>query len=186
MADRGDVTRLLDAWSAGDSEALVRLMPLVVDDLRRLADRQFQRESSSHTLQPTALVSELYLHLVGRRRVCWDSRVQFFVYAAQAMRRILVDHARRRQAVKRGGGLVTVSLSEVLPLPGNKAPQLLALDEALRRLQTLDPTQAQIVELRFFAGLTNGEIARALGLGLTKVKLEWKTARLWLLRQLAA
>jgi RNA polymerase sigma factor (TIGR02999 family) len=183
---RQQVTELLVRWSEGDAEALERLMPLVFDELRRLAQSHLRREpgSHSHTLQPTALVNEIYMRLVDQRRVQWQSRAQFFAFAATLMRRILVDHAKAKQTDKRGGGVQKISLHEGIGTPAAVDIDLIALDQALNRLEKMDPTQAQIVVLRFFAGLNNKEIAEAVGISRTTVKREWTLARLWLFREL--
>lgn len=182
--DASEVTRLLHAWSDGDADALTRLMPLVFGDLRRIAAAHFARENAGHTLQPTALVHELYLRLRGRRHVDWHNRAQFFSFAGQLMRRILVDHARGRLTAKRGGGATRL---DVDAMPNVAAtlddPEMVALDEALKDLEQIDPRQAKIVELRFFMGLNNKEIATVLGISTTTVKREWQTARLWLFRE---
>ncbi|RMH16365.1 MAG: sigma-70 family RNA polymerase sigma factor [Acidobacteria bacterium] len=179
-----DVTAVLRDWTDGDPEALGRLMPLVFDELRTIARRYLDRESPNHTLQPTALVNEVYLKLVGRRRVTWENRAQFFGFAAELMRRILVDHARGLRASKRGGGAPRISLEAGVDVAFRQDVDVVALDDALKDLAALDPRQAKIVELRFFTGLTNEEVAAALGISLTTVKREWRTARLWLYREL--
>ena len=179
-----EITRLLDGWSGGDSAAFDRMMPLVFDELRGLARAQFARERKNHTLQPTALVHEVYLRLAGRRSVSWQSRAQFLNFAAAMMRRILVDYARVRKADKRGGEQPTVMFDEALDLPSDLRPDLVAVDEALLALAAFDPRQARIVELRFFGGLTIEEIALTLGISNRTVHREWKIARLWLLREL--
>jgi len=191
MSPDRDVTELLDAWSAGDPDAFEELIPLVIDDLRRLARKFLARETPGHTLEPTALVNEVYLRLVGRRSVQWASRSQFFAGMAQIMRRILVDHARRKKAGKKGGGAERRSFDESLDSNTLWGPairpldvDLVALDDALSSLAELDPRQAQIVELRYFAGLTIEETAETLESSPTTVKREWHTARLWLLREL--
>lgn len=185
---QGEITRLLADWSDGDPEALGRLMPLVFDELRQLARSHFRRESEGHTLQPTALVNEVYVRLVGQRQVQWDNRSQFFAFAAMLMRRILVDHAKARRAAKRGGGVQKLPLEEALVVPAGAGAgadvDVVALDEALTALAQLDPRQARIVELRFFFGLTQEEVAEVLELSLTTVKREWRTARLWLYQQM--
>ena len=178
---RGEITALLGDWSDGDEEALARLMPLVFDELRQLARGHFRRESAGHTLQPTALVNEVYMRLVEQRQVQWDNRSQFFAFAAILMRRILVDHAKARRTAKRGGGVQKLPLNEALAaaeLPADV--DVLALDEALDALGELDARQARVVELRFFAGLTHEEIADVLDVSLSTVKRDWRTARLWL------
>jgi RNA polymerase sigma factor (TIGR02999 family) len=182
--DRNEVTRLLDQWSQGDPRALDRLMPLVVDDLRKIAGRHLAGESPGHTLQPTALVNEAYLRLVGQRTVRWRSRAQFFAFLGEMMRRILVDHARRRQTAKRGGGAATVVFDESIAAPSALQPDLVAVDDALRDLEALDPRLARVVGMRFFAGLTAISFAEVLGVSSKTVQREWKIARLWLFREL--
>lgn len=179
-----DVTALLHEWSVGDREALSRLMPLVFEELRHIAAGYFAREGEGHTLQPTALVNEVYLRLLGRRTVHWQNRAHFFGFAAELMRRILVDHARGRQTVKRGSGFPRISLEESQAPPEERDVDLIALDDALNTLETMDPRQKRIVEMRFFAGLTNEEIAELLDVSPTTVKREWRTARLWLFREI--
>ena len=178
-----EVSELLDAWSGGNPQALSHLMPLVVDDLRQVAARYLSGEGPGHTLQPTALVNEVFLRLAGRRTVHWRNRAQFFAVAAEIMRRILVDHARRRRTERHGSGLVRVPLDDAIPLAEDDI-DVVALDEALQHLETLDPRQAKIVELRYFAGLTIEETAEILDVSPMTVKREWKTARLWLFREL--
>ncbi len=158
-------------------------MPLVVDDLRHVAAKYLAGESAGHTLQPTALVNEVYLRLAGRRTVRWRNRAQFFAVAAEIMRRILVDHARRRKAVRHGSALVRVGLDESIPSAADDV-DVLALDEALQRLEALDARQSRIVELRYFAGLTIEEAAAVLEISPMTVKREWRTARLWLYKEL--
>jgi len=179
-----EVSQLLIEWGRGDQEALDRLMPLVYDELRRLASRHLRRERPDHTLQTTALVHEAYLALVGQRQANWQNRAQFFAIAAQLMRRILVDYARSQQAAKRGGDYLKVSLDEAAALPDKKSADLLALDEALDRLANLDPQQSRVVELRIFGGLSVEETAEALGISPRTVKREWSMARAWLHQQL--
>jgi RNA polymerase sigma factor (TIGR02999 family) len=186
-----DVTDLLDAWSSGDPEALEELVPLVINDLRRIARAFLRKENPGHTLEPTALVNEVYLRLVGRSSVQWESRTQFFAGMAEIMRRILVDHARRRKTVKKGGNAQSFLFDESLDTRTLWGPaihsinvDLVALDEALKSLAAVDPRQARIVELRYFGGLTIEETARTLESSPTTVKREWHTARLWLLREL--
>ena len=182
---QGEVTRLLLAWNAGDRSALERLMPLVYDELRRLAELHFRRERVGHTLQPTAVVHEAYFRLVDQTRVTWKNRGHFFAVASQAMRRILVDHARARAADKRGGGEKRVTLQAVeAPAGPVEELDLLALDEALTRLKALDGGQAQIVELRFFGGLSIEETAEALETSASSVKREFRSAKAWLYREL--
>lgn len=180
-----EVTRLLDQWSQGEDGALSQLMPLIVEELRGIARNQMMRETPGHTLEPTALVNELYLKLAGRRTVSWRNRAQFFAFVAGTMRRLLVDHARGRKTAKRGGDQPVLSLDETIRVPSKeKDPDLLALDEALQRLSKLDARQARIVEMRYFTGLEVKEIAAVEGISPTTVKREWRTARLWLLKTL--
>jgi RNA polymerase sigma factor (TIGR02999 family) len=180
-----EITKLLQDWSDGDSSALEKLIPLVLHDLREIAGRLFRRECEAHTLQPTALVNEVYLRLKDQRKIHWQNSEQFFGVAAMMMRRILVDYAKGRHAAKRGSGAIKLSLDEALgvaEMPDNF--DLVELDEALTRLAKLDPRQAQIVEMRFIMGLSHEEIAEVLGISVTTVKREWSTARAWLYKEL--
>jgi RNA polymerase sigma-70 factor (ECF subfamily) len=181
-----EVTALLQQWSEGDATALADLMALVIDDLRQLARKQFQRERSEHTLQPTALINEVYLRLYPQRKLHWESRGQFFAFAAMLMRRILVDHAKARLTTKRGQGTPALPLDEAFAKPAEPSSNIdfIALDDALSRLAALDPRQAQIVELRYYVGLTNEEIARELDISVSSVKRDWTMARAWLYREL--
>jgi RNA polymerase sigma factor (TIGR02999 family) len=179
-----DVTQLLQQWSLGDLSALGDLMPLVFEDLRYIARAQFQREAAGHTLQPTALVSEVYLRLYDQRQVHWENRKQFFAFAALLMRRILVDYAKGRHTAKRGGGLPDLPLDEALSVPMPGGIDLVDLDDALTRLAAIDERQSRVVELRFFVGLTNEEAAEVLGVSLTAVKRDWRTAKIWLHREM--
>jgi len=179
-----DVTALLDAWSAGDSRALDQLMPLVIGDLRALARAYMARENPGHTLEPTALVNEAYLRLAGRRTVRFESRVQFFAVLAETMRRVLVDHARRKKAARHGSGEPPVPLEKALGLPISVDVDLVALDDALKDLAAFAPRQSQAIELSFFGGLTFDEIALALAVSPATVKRDIKTAKIWLLREL--
>ncbi len=179
-----DVSQLLLAWRNGDQQALDQLMPLVYDELRRLAAAYLRREQPGHTLQTTALVHEAYLRLVDQTRADWQNRAQFFGVAAQLMRRILVDHARTRQAAKRGSGALRLSLNEVAGRAQEKAAEVIALDDALAELAVFDPQQSRIVELRYFAGLSIAETAEVLGISPATVKREWHTAKAWLYNQL--
>jgi len=180
-----EVTALLVRWSDGDRSALEQLMPVVFEELRHLARSFFRGERGDHTLQPTALVHEVYLKLVDQRQVSWQSRAEFFAFAATLMRRLLVDHARAKGAAKRGSGVAPVPLDEVLLKDDGSNPELvLAIDECLERLAELDPRQARVVELRYFVGLTLEEIASAEKVALSTVKRDWHTARLWLLKEL--
>ena len=180
-----DVTGLLVQWSRGDPKALERLMPLIYAECRRIASQQLRHERRDHTLDPTALVHELYLRLVDQRRATWESRAQFFGIAAQLMRRILVDHARARQTAKRGGSALLVSLDAAAETPNDaRAEDVLAIDEALARLSSMDAEQVRIIELRFFAGLTVEETAHVVGRSPRTVKREWRLAKAWLHREL--
>jgi len=180
------VTRLLNDWSNGDQTALDQLMPLVYAELHRLAASYLSRERSDHTLQPTALVNEAYLRLIDQNSLAWENRAQFFGIAAQMMRRILVNHARDRHADKRGGpDILRVSLDDAISFFEERDVNLVALDEALTRLTEMDQRQSQIVELRFFGGLTIEEVATQLHTSPATVKREWATAKLWLLRELS-
>jgi RNA polymerase sigma factor (TIGR02999 family) len=181
----GSVTQLLLDWNNGDQAALDQLMPLVYDEMRRLAERYLRRERSDHTLQPTALVHEAYLHLVDQTAVQWQNRAHFFGVAARAMRQILVSHARRHQATKRGSGGHKLPLDEAIGVPERRDVDLVALDDALTALATLDPQQSRIVEVRFFGGLTIEETAEALSISPATVKREWGLAKLWLLHQIS-
>jgi RNA polymerase sigma factor (TIGR02999 family) len=184
ITSQKDVTRMLLDWSQGNQEALDRLMPLVYDELRRLARRCLRREPSGHTLQATALVNEAYLKLIQQSDVQWQNRAHFFAIAARLMRRILVDHARRHQASKRGGMVHRLPLDEALDVPEAQEVDLIALEEALIELARLDPEQCRIVELRFFGGLTVEEIAEVLGVSISTVKREWIMAKAWLFREI--
>lgn len=179
-----DVTELLMAWNDGDPDALTKLMPMVCDELRTLARSYLDREVPGHTLQPTALVNELYLRLQGRQTVQWRNSAHFFGYAAQTMRRVLVDHARRKKREKRGQGISPVSLDNIDDIADSRSEVVVAIDDALKTLETLDPRQAEIVSLRFFVGLTIEETAAVLQIGTATVKREWQLARLWLYREL--
>jgi len=174
------VTDLLARWSSGDSNAREALIPLVYDELRRLARAFLARQRSDHTLQSTALVHEAYMRLVGHTSVHFENRAHFFAVASQLMRRILVDHARKHNAAKRGGNSLTLVLDEAMALPAKPEIDVEALDDALNTLATLDPRQASIVEMRFFGGLSIDEISQVLGVSPATVKREWTTARTWL------
>jgi len=180
------VTQLLKDWNGGDQAALDRLMPLVYAELRRLANNYLRRERANHTLQPTALVNEAYMRLVDQRNAHWQNRAQFFGVAAQLMRRILVDHARLHQALKRGGSdQERLSLTNVERVADKPDIDLLALHEALNELSEVDPQQSRIVELKFFGGLSIEETAEVLGIGHATVERDWKMARAWLRRKLS-
>lgn len=179
------VTELLLAWSNGDQSAFDKLMPLIDEELRRLAHRYMSRERAGHTLQTTALINEAFLHLVNRKNLQWQNRAHFFGLAAQVMRTILVDHARSHASVKRGGGARNLELDEALVVSRQKAAEVVALDEALKQLALIDPRQSTIVELRFFGGLTVEEAAEVLHLSPVTIKREWSTAKAWLYHELA-
>ena len=188
-AQAADVTGLLIAWSEGDAAALDALLPIVYAELRRQARRALRREAAGNTLQPTALVHEAYLRLVGRRPSRWEGRAHFYGVASRCMRQVLVDAARTRRAAKRGGGVQPITLGgvdEPAVAPAEAAgDDVLALDEALTRLAALDPEQARLVELRYFAGLTIDDTAATLGVSPATVSREWTVARRWLRRELA-
>jgi RNA polymerase sigma factor (TIGR02999 family) len=179
-----EVSRLLQAWNDGDSRARDRLIPLVFDDLKRIARKYYDRERPDHTLQPTALVAELYLRLKNQRRVQWRNRQEFFAVSSGLIRRILVDHARRHQAAKRGDGGPKISFEEALGCTVDE-PHLIALDDALGDLEKVDPRGSKVVELHAFGGLKFEEIAEILEVGRSTVMRDWKHARLWLRRQLS-
>ena len=187
MAQRSaeGVTQLLARWSAGDESALDQLMPLVYDELHRLAGGYLRRERPGHTLQPTALVNEAYLKLIDQRNAHWQNRAQFFGVAAQLMRRILVDHARAHCAIKRGGPHYMVSLGQAGRFGHKPETDLLAIHDALDRLAEVDPQQSRVVELRFFGGLTIEETAEVMHISHATVEREWKMARAWLRRELS-
>lgn len=180
-----EVTQLLARWSVGDRAALDRLVPAVYGELRRMAARYLRKERPQHTLQPTALVHEAFVKLVDQRDVRWQNRAHFFGVAAQLMRRILVDHARERDAEKRGGGAACVPLSDSLAIAPSDHIDILAVDDALNRLGEIDPDQVRIVELRFFGGLTVEETAEVLGWSPGSVKREWRVAKAWLQREIS-
>ena len=182
--DQLQITELLLAWSGGDQAALERLMPLVDGELRRLAHAYMRREREGHVLETNALVNEAFLRLVEQKSVQWQNRAHFFGIAAQMMRRILVDYARGQAYAKRGGGVLHLSLSHAASRSNEPAAEVVALDEALRRLELLDPQQSRVVELRFFGGLTIKETAEAMGLSVDMVKREWSTAKAWLFREM--
>ena len=175
-----EITRLLLNWSQGDRAALDRLVPLVYDELRRLARHFMRREREGHTLQTTALVNEAYLRLIDQRSVRWQNRAHFFAIAAQLMRRILVDHARSRRYAKRGGDARQVSFDEAAIVSRERSAELVAIDDALTDLAAHDPRKSQIVELRFFGGLNIKETAEVMGISPTTVQREWRSAKAWL------
>jgi len=178
------ITHLLLAWGQGDHTALEALMPLVYDELRKVAARHLRGQRQGHTLQTTALVNEAYLRLIDASQVQWQNRAHFFAVAAHLMRRILVDFARTRNYQKRGGGAQPVSLDEAMIVAPERGADLLALDEALTRLQALNARQAQVVELRYFGGLSEDETSEALEISVRTVRRDWNFARVWLHREL--
>ena len=184
MDARHDVTDLLVAWRAGDEDALDQLIPLVHDELRRIAHAHLANERADHTLRTTDLVNETYLRLVNNSRVNWQDRAQFFAAAAGSMRRILVDHARRHHAGKRGNGRGMLPLDESTIVVEQRAEMLVALDEALEQLGALDARMCRVVECRYFAGLTEEETAEALGVSARTVRRDWVKARGWLFAEL--
>lgn len=186
MPETGAVSGLLRAWGNGDVEAREELMPLVYAELRRRAAAYLKSERKDHTLQPTALAHEAYLRLIGQERVIWQNRAHFFAVAAQAMRRILVDHARGRGRDRRFGGAIRVPLHEGLATATPTDCDMLLLDQALGELAALDPRQAQIVELRYFGGLTEREIASVLDVSRSTVTREWVIAKGWLFRRISS
>ena len=180
MEPSGEVTSLLNRLAAGDQEAAAELVPLVYEELRRLAARCLRRERPGHTLQPTALVHEAYIKLTAQRNARWQSRAHFFAVASQAMRRILVDYARTQQRIRRGGKQQKVTLDEVVLVSPERTEELIAVHESLSRLEKLDPRQGRMVELRYFGGLTVEEVAHVLGVSSKTVIREWNTAKAWL------
>ena len=185
MSSQPNITELLVGYQRGDKEALDRLMPIVYDELRRQAARYLRREQAGHTLQTTALIHEAYVRLVDQRNVQWQNRAHFFGIAAQLMRRILVDHARTKKRVKRGGSNIRVSLADATVAAKGPDLDIVALDEALERLAKLDEQQSRVVELRYFSGLTVEETAEVMGVSPATVKREWSVARAWLHRELS-
>jgi RNA polymerase sigma-70 factor, ECF subfamily len=179
------VTQLLIDWSNGDQSAFDKLMPLIDEELRRLAHHYMSRERVGHTLQTTALVNEAFLKLVNRKNLQWQNRAHFFGLAAQVMRTILVDHARSHASAKRGGGTRNLELDEAMLVSQEKASEVVALDEALKQLALIDPRQSRIVELRFFGGLTVEEAAEVMRVSPVTIKREWSTAKAWLYHELA-
>jgi RNA polymerase sigma-70 factor, ECF subfamily len=179
-----EVTQLLIAWSNGDKAALDQLAPLVNRELHRLAHHYMRREHAGHTLQTSALVNEAYLKLIGQKHVRWKNRAHFFALSAQLMRRILVDHARGRKYAKRGGEAQRISFRETLIASSERGTDLVALDEALNKLTAIDPRKGQVVELRFFGGLSVDETAEVLQLSAVTVMREWSMAKAWLYNSL--
>ena len=185
MPPRSDATDLLLAWSSGDVSAFDKLVPLVYQELRALAQRYMRHERSDHTLQATALVNEAYVRLIDVNRIQWQNRAHFLAVAAQTMRRILVEFARHRRRQKRGGDVVRVTIDDALEIAQDKEPDLVALSDALSALATFDPRMSQAVELRFFGGLTVQEAADVLKVSPETVMRDWKTAKAWLFRELS-
>lgn len=178
-----DVSTLLRAWASGDPSALDRLTPIVYNELHRLARRYMRRERPGHSLQTTALVNEAYMRLADYKRMQWQDRAHFFAVSSQVMRRILVEYARRHN-LKRGGGVTHVSLDEAVVVDGKRAPNLVALDEAMKMLEQIDARKVRVVELRFFGGLSVEETAEVLKISAVTVMRDWNTAKLWLYREL--
>jgi RNA polymerase sigma factor (TIGR02999 family) len=180
----GEVSRLLKNWCSGDESALNKLMPLVYQELRKMAHYQMTKEKAGHTLQTTALVNEVYLRLVGAMEVSWRDRAHFFALSAQLMRRILVDHARGRGRAKRGGAIKKLSLDESLAIPVGQDTNIVELDDALNALAAVDARKAKMIELRFFGGLSVQEAAKVLDVSVSTVMSDWKFAKVWLLREM--
>ena len=185
VANGHEITQWLAAFQRGDPGALEKLSPLVYDELHRQAIRAFSRERSGHTLQPTALVNEVYLRLVNQREATWQNRAQFFGVAAQMMRRILVSHARARHAAKRGGAEQRITLTEDVAAGPQRDVNLLALDEALKKLEAIDLEKSRMVELRFFSGMSVAETAEVMGVSPRTIDRQWQTAKAWLYREIA-
>lgn len=179
-----EITRLLVDWSNGDQASLDKLLPLVNAELRQLAERYMRRENPGHTLQTSALVNEAYLKLIDQKNVRWQNRAHFFGIAAQLMRRILIDHARKAHYQKRGGGALKVSLDETTAVTEARTAELLAVDEALNKLTAMDERKGRIVELRFFGGLTEEETAEVMGISVPTIQREWRAAKAWLYQML--
>ena len=185
MSSPPNITELLAGYSRGDKDALDQLMPIVYEELRRQASRYLRREQVGHTLQTTALIHEAYVRLVDQRNMQWQNRAHFFAIAAQLMRRILVDHARTKKRVKRGGSDIRVSLADADVAAKDQDLDVVALDEALQRLSHIDEQQSRVVELRFFSGLTVEETAAVMGISPATVKRDWSMAKAWLHRELS-
>jgi RNA polymerase sigma-70 factor, ECF subfamily len=179
-----EVSQLLKHWGQGDVSALEKLIPLVYDELRKMAHYQMARENPGHTLQTTALVNEVYLRLLGAVKVSWQDRAHFLALSAKLMRRVLVDHARGRGRVKRGGSMIKMSLDDSLAVPVGQDANIIALDDALSSLATVDTRKAKTVELRFFGGYSVEETAKILNVSVRTVMNDWKFAKIWLLRSL--
>lgn len=186
LPPKNEVTRLLEAWSNGNQEALDELMPLVYQELRRMAKLYMNSQPSGHTLQTTALIHEAYLKLADQKDKRWQNRVHFFAVAAQAMRHILVDHARSHKTEKRGGETQIISLEDTAIISNERANELVALDEALQNLSALDQRKGQVVELRYFGGLSVEETAEVLQISPQTVMRDWRFAKTWLLRELSS
>jgi RNA polymerase sigma-70 factor (ECF subfamily) len=184
MKTNSDVTEWLVAWGNGDQEALNKLIPIVYQELHQMAGRYMRRESPGHTLQTSALVNEAYLKLVDQKKVRWQNRAHFFGVAAQVMRRVLLDHAKHRARLKRGGNIKKVSLNEGALLSQERANELIALDRALNNLEEIDPHKCRLVEMKFFAGLSNEEIAEVQNVSTRTVEREWRKAKAWLHREI--
>jgi RNA polymerase sigma-70 factor (ECF subfamily) len=182
---QAEITQLLLEWSGGDKAALDKLMPLVYDELRRIAGYYLNRQRPGHTLQATALVNEAFIRLIDVKDARWQHRAHFFAVAAKIMRNILIDHARSHQRAKRGGGRVAISLNEVAVIVEDQASELIALDDALNRLSVIDSRKSEIVELRFFGGLSIDEAAEVLKISSPTVQREWRMAKAWLHRELS-
>lgn len=174
---------MLADWKHGDQSALQKLTPIIYGELRRIAHRYAQREPNGHTLQTTALINEAYLRLAGNEPPDWQNRQHFFAVTAQIMRHILIDHARRRRSLKHGGEVQQVSVDEANLMAAERAKELIALDEALEELAEIDPRKSQVVQLRYFGGLTLEEVADALGLSLMTVRRDWRAAKAWLYKE---
>lgn len=179
-----EITQLLSAWSNGDQKALDKLMPLVYEELHRLAARYMRRENPGHTLQTSALVNEAYIKLIGQKNVRWQNRAHFFGIAAQLMRRILVDHARTHGALKRGAGASKLPLDETAIVALDRSTDFILIDDALKNLARIDPSKSRIVEMRFFGGLTTEEIAEVEKVSPSTIEREWRKAKAWLYREI--
>jgi RNA polymerase sigma-70 factor, ECF subfamily len=186
LPSKNEITQWLADCKGAKGEALEKLLPLVYDELHRRAIQLFSQESAGHTLQPTALVNEVYLRLLDQRKMDWQNRAQFFALAARMMRRILVSHARSRKAAKRGGGETRIILAEEVAAAPERDVNLLAVDEALTKLALIDPDKSRLVELRFFSGLSVEETAEVMGVSPRTIDRQWQTAKAWLYRELAA
>ncbi|HEY0346760.1 MAG TPA: sigma-70 family RNA polymerase sigma factor [Pyrinomonadaceae bacterium] len=184
MTSDADITELLVDWNNGDKSAIDRLLPLVERELHRLAHSYMRRENPDHTLQTTALINETYLRLIDQRKVQWQNRAHFFGIAAQIMRRILLNYARDQNRMKRGGRTIHVSLSEAMVMPAEKDRELIALNDALTRLEAIDERKSKVVELRYFGGLTVPEVAEVLKVSEITVMRDWAFAKAWLLREM--